>query len=96
MRPFSLAIRGGAGTLTRGMMTPEKESSYLEGINAALEAGYSILEKGASATEAVAEAVISLENCPLFNAGKGSVLPPREPMKWMLPSWKGQRARRAL
>jgi len=73
MRPFSLAIHGGAGTLTRGMMTPEKESSYLEGINAALEAGYSILEKGASATEAVAEAVTSLENCPLFNAGKGSV-----------------------
>ncbi|MEY3815375.1 MAG: hypothetical protein RJB23_105, partial [Pseudomonadota bacterium] len=73
MQPFSIAIHGGAGTLTRGMMTPEKEKAYLEGINAALEQGYALLHKGASATDAVAAAVTSLENCTLFNAGKGSV-----------------------
>lgn len=73
MQHFSIAIHGGAGTLTRGMMTAEKESAYLKGLQEALNAGYSLLAEGASATEAVVAAVASLEDCPLFNAGKGSV-----------------------
>lgn len=73
MQPFSIAIHGGAGTLTRGMMTSEKEIAYLAGINTALKAGYTLLEQGASATDAVTAAVMSLEDCHLFNAGRGSV-----------------------
>ena len=73
MHPFSIAIHGGAGTLTRGMMTPEKEEEYLNGLKNALNAGFSLLENGKSATEAVAAAVMVLEDCPLFNAGRGSV-----------------------
>lgn len=73
MRPFSIAIHGGAGILTRGMMNSQQEAAYLSGINEALDAGYALLEEGANATEAIVAAVTRLEDCPLFNAGKGSV-----------------------
>lgn len=73
MNTISLAIHGGAGTLIKGKMTPEKEAAYKNALQEALDAGYSLLEKGASAVEAVEQAVIVLENTPLFNAGRGSV-----------------------
>src|SRR5690554_6210999 len=72
-KKYSIAIHGGAGTLVKGMMTPEKEKSYKEALNDALESGYALLEKGGSALDAVEAAVKNLENSPLFNAGKGSV-----------------------
>jgi L-asparaginase / beta-aspartyl-peptidase len=40
----------------------------------ALAAGYSILEGGGSALDAVVAAVVVLEDSPYFNAGRGSVL----------------------
>lgn len=73
MNKFSIAIHGGAGTLVKGMMTPEKEVAYKNALNEALQIGYAILEQGGSALDAVEKAVISLENCHLFNAGRGSV-----------------------
>ena len=73
MQPYAIAIHGGAGTLVKGMMTPEKEKGYKEALAAALEKGYSVLKEGGTATEAVIQAVVELEDSPLFNAGKGSV-----------------------
>ncbi len=73
MQTFSIAIHGGAGTLVKGMMTPEKELAYKSALKKALDAGYALLEKGASALDAVTQAVKILEDVPLFNAGKGSV-----------------------
>lgn len=73
MNTISIAIHGGAGTLVKGMMTPEKELEYKTALQKALDAGYALLEKGHSATEAVEASVQVLENCHLFNAGKGSV-----------------------
>lgn len=73
MKKNTIAIHGGAGTLIKGTMTPEKEAAYRNALQEALDAGYSLLEKGASAIEAVEQAVIVLENTPLFNAGRGSV-----------------------
>lgn len=70
---YSLAIHGGAGTITRAMMTPEKEASYKQGLDEALLAGESILKNGGTALDAVAAAVVMLENNPLFNAGRGAV-----------------------
>lgn len=72
-KKYSIAIHGGAGTLVKGMMTPEKEAKYKAALEHALEAGYSILEKNGSAMDAVETAVRHLENSTLFNAGKGSV-----------------------
>lgn len=73
MNTFSIAIHGGAGTLVKGMMTPEKELAYKKGLKEALDDGYSILERGGTAVDAVEKAVKTLEDSHLFNAGKGSV-----------------------
>ena len=73
MSKISIAIHGGAGTILKKDLTPEKETAYLAALNEALDLGYSVLEKGCSSLDAVEQAVISLENSPLFNAGKGSV-----------------------
>ncbi|RYE26417.1 MAG: isoaspartyl peptidase/L-asparaginase [Sphingobacteriales bacterium] len=70
---FGLAIHGGAGTLLRSSMTAEKEKEYSLALEAALQAGYNILQDGGSSLDAVEAAVVSLEDCPLFNAGRGSV-----------------------
>ncbi len=70
---FSIAIHGGAGTLVKGLMTPELESQYKTALSQALEVSYTVLKSGGSAMDAVETAVISLEDTPLFNAGKGSV-----------------------
>ncbi len=73
MSTYSLAIHGGAGTITRNSLTAEKEQHYRDALLEALVAGESILKSGGSALDAVMQAVMSLEDCPLFNAGRGSV-----------------------
>jgi len=73
MSKFTIAIHGGAGTISKKSMTPEKEAAYLKALNEALDAGYKVLEKNGDALDAVKAAVIELENNILFNAGKGSV-----------------------
>lgn len=73
MGKLALAIHGGAGTILRSAMTPELEAEYRGGLEAALRAGWSVLESGGSALDAVEASVISLEDFPLFNAGRGSV-----------------------
>lgn len=69
----ALAIHGGAGTLERSAMTPEKEAAYSEALRCALLAGDEVLQHGGDALSAVEFAVRSLEDCPLFNAGRGAV-----------------------
>ena len=70
---ISIAIHGGAGTIARSKMTEDKQQQYTSSLEAALNAGYSILESGGTALDAVEHAIISLEDCHLFNAGKGCV-----------------------
>ena len=70
---FSIAIHGGAGTLVKGLMTPKLETQYKAALQEALNAGYAVLENGGSAMDSVEVSVKSLENTPLFNAGRGSV-----------------------
>lgn len=73
MAVYAIVIHGGAGTIRPSSMTPEIEKAYKQGLQEALQAGYSLLEKGGSSLEAVKAAVMSLEDCVLFNAGRGSV-----------------------
>lgn len=54
-------------------MTPELEREYRSGLEAGLAAGWDVLTQGGSSLEAVEAAVVSLEDFPLFNAGRGSV-----------------------
>ena len=68
-----MAIHGGAGTLLKGMMTPDKEIEYKNALEESLKAGSELLHSGGSALDSVELAVKILEDSPLFNAGKGSV-----------------------
>ncbi|GHA71110.1 isoaspartyl peptidase/L-asparaginase family protein [Pontibacter akesuensis] len=70
---ITLAIHGGAGTITRENMTPEKEKAYREKLNEALQVGYDVLKKGGTSMDAVEATIHVMENSPLFNAGKGAV-----------------------
>jgi L-asparaginase / beta-aspartyl-peptidase len=70
---IALAVHGGAGTIERSKMTPEREREYRAGIENALRAGREILDRGGSSLDAVEAAVRVLEDDPHFNAGKGSV-----------------------
>lgn len=72
-QPIALVIHGGAGTITKASMTPEKEAQYQADLAKALNAGYKILESGGNSLDAVTAAVKVLEDSPLFNAGKGAV-----------------------
>ena len=72
-RPISIAIHGGAGTILKSEITSDMEKKYIQGLSEAISIGYESLNSGKSAVTAVEEAVTSLENNPLFNAGKGSV-----------------------
>lgn len=72
-KKFVLVVHGGAGTILKSQMTPEKEKAYQQGINEALNAGYAVLAKGGTALDAVEAAIKLLEDNPLFNAGKGAV-----------------------
>ncbi len=70
---YALVIHGGAGTITRNNMTPEKERQYLDALHKALDVGEGILKNGGSSMDAVVQTIKILENNPLFNAGKGAV-----------------------
>jgi len=70
---FVLVIHGGAGTILKSQMTPEKEKAYTEALNGALAKGQAILQRGGTAMDAVEASVRHLEDNPLFNAGKGAV-----------------------
>jgi L-asparaginase / beta-aspartyl-peptidase len=72
--PWALVIHGGAGGPARGTMAPDKEKAYLDKLNEALQLGSGILSAGGSSLDAVEAVVRFMEDCPLFNAGKGAVL----------------------
>jgi len=73
MGQYNIAVHGGAGTILRASMTPEKEAAYRRGLEEAVLAGESILKDGGSSLNAVEISIRVLEDNPLFNAGKGSV-----------------------
>ncbi len=70
---WSIAIHGGAGTMTRTAMTPEKEAEYRAALERGLAAGVAVLQAGGSSLDAVTAVVTTLEDDPHFNAGRGAV-----------------------
>lgn len=76
--PFAIAIHGGAGTILRQQMSAELEQQIRATLEAAVRAGHQVLVQGDDALSAVVAAVTVLEDSPLFNAGKGSVLTHQE------------------
>jgi len=72
-KDWKLVIHGGAGTIERSRMTPEKDRDIRAALNRALDAGSRVLDAGGSAIDAVEAAVKLLEDDPNFNAGRGAV-----------------------
>ena len=72
--PWVLVIHGGAGGPPNGTMPPEETKAYLQKLDEALQCGSTILQNGGSSLDAVEAVVRFMEDCPLFNAGKGAVL----------------------
>ena len=70
---WSLAIHGGAGTLSREDMTPERDAAYRAALQAALDAGRKVLAEGGTSLDAVQAVILRLEDDEKFNAGKGAV-----------------------
>ena len=73
MGKYSIVIHGGAGTILKSDMTPQLEEAYVRGLEEAVLAGKNILENGGDALDAIQDAIRTLEDNLLFNAGRGSV-----------------------
>ena len=71
--PLAIAIHGGAGTIDKAKFSPEQEKAYRAKLSEAVEAGYSVLEKGGESLDAVTAAITVLEQSEFFNAGRGAV-----------------------
>ena len=71
---YGLVIHGGAGTILKKNMSPEKEAAYTEKLKEALTTGYKILDSGGTSLDAINAVINIMEDSPLFNAGKGAVL----------------------
>ncbi|MCX2583388.1 isoaspartyl peptidase/L-asparaginase family protein [Pedobacter sp. MR22-3] len=72
-KKYVMVIHGGAGTILKKNMTPEKEAAYIAVLTQALQTGYAQIKAGKSSLDAVEATIQVLENDPHFNAGKGAV-----------------------
>ena len=72
MNTPAIAIHGGSGIITESLKKPEIKK-YFQTLQQALDGGFAMLTDNSSALEAVCRAVCILEDCELFNGGKGSV-----------------------
>ena len=72
-QPIAIVIHGGAGGMKPGSIPAEKEQQYRQALENAAQVGYQILEEGGSSLDAVQAAIMTLEDNPLFNAGRGAV-----------------------
>lgn len=71
---FGIVIHGGAGTILKKNMTEEMERMYMNQLEEAVKIGYQIIKNNGDGKDAVEKTINYLEDSPLFNAGKGSVL----------------------
>ncbi|MAP93519.1 MAG: isoaspartyl peptidase/L-asparaginase [Ponticaulis sp.] len=71
---WSLVIHGGAGVITREAMTPETEAAYTAALTELVSTGSGMLQDGAAGLDVVETLINSMEDNPLFNAGRGAVM----------------------
>jgi beta-aspartyl-peptidase (threonine type) len=70
---WAIVIHGGAGGISRESVTPELDKEYRAALIVALNTGKKILDDGGSSLDAVEQTIRTMEDNPLFNAGKGAV-----------------------
>lgn len=70
---YVIVIHGGAGNASNRDINEEQQNEYKEKLSEALNIGETILKNGGTCIEAIEKTINYLEDCPLFNAGKGAV-----------------------
>lgn len=70
---FGLVIHAGAGFLKKENVSDSMEAVYRAKLTEAITAGHQVLEQGGTSLDAVTACINLMEDCPLFNAGKGAV-----------------------
>jgi len=70
---WAIALHGGAGGMVPEDFTEDEAKTYITELSAALDIGVEILKNGGASLDAVEQVVRYLEDCPLFNAGRGAV-----------------------
>ncbi len=70
---YTLVIHGGAGNITKSSISPEMAAMFEAKLTEVLTLGDSILKAGGTSLDAVEACVRLMEDCPIFNAGKGAV-----------------------
>ena len=81
MTNYAIAIHGGAGTILKSTMTPEKETLYKTGLQQAIEAGEAVLKKGGSSCDAVEKSLVCQANQLKRSSHLLSTTPSRKPHK---------------
>ena len=71
--PVAIALHGGAGTIERSAMSEKLEATYRAFLNDAVTRGYEQLREGRLGLDVVVNFIQSMEDSPLFNAGRGAV-----------------------
>ena len=70
---YVIVIHGGAGNASNRDINEQQQKEYKEKLSEALAIGENILKNGGTCIEAIEKTINYLEDCPLFNAGKGAV-----------------------
>lgn len=70
---YVIVIHGGAGNACRKDINKDQQIEYKQKLSEALALGEEVLINGGTCIEAIEKTINFLEDCPLFNAGKGSV-----------------------
>lgn len=70
---YAMVIHGGAGTILEADMTEERAAGIQAAMEAAMDAGETVLKAGGTAADAVEQTIWVMEDSPYFNAGKGAV-----------------------
>lgn len=73
-REYVIVIHGGAGEMKGLEGNPERANQYYAALDSALHIGSAILSEEDDGAKAVVAVINYLENCPLFNAGKGATV----------------------
>jgi L-asparaginase / beta-aspartyl-peptidase len=71
---YALVLHGGAGAIQKNKMSADEQETHLQALRECLQKGATVLQEGGSSVDAVVASVMALEDCPLYNAGKGAVL----------------------
>lgn len=70
---WAVVVHGGAGDFSNTKYTEQEEADHMHALQTAIDSASFWLKAGKSAVDVAEATVALLEDCPLFNAGRGAV-----------------------